>query len=68
MASGSYVPKPKDLSQQKMRTCLKCSQEFLSMGPGNRICPECNIKNSKKTSSGKERTKRMRGSKGTRAI
>ena len=25
----------------KPRTCLRCSQEFMSRGPGNRICAGC---------------------------
>ncbi len=25
-----------------MRTCLRCMNKFKSIGPGNRICSECN--------------------------
>ena len=28
------------------RICLKCRNEFPSHGPGNRICPKCQKKNS----------------------
>ena len=28
----------------KPRRCLKCLQDFLSQGPGNRICGECRRK------------------------
>jgi hypothetical protein len=27
--------------QAKIRTCLKCSDEFNSTGPGNRLCAKC---------------------------
>ena len=37
-----------DISRQAMRTCLKCDSDengvipkFLSLSPGNRVCPEC---------------------------
>jgi len=30
----------------KPRTCLKCNKIFMSNGPYNRICPDCNEKNS----------------------
>lgn len=33
--------KPLDTSQQKMRKCLPCGVEFLSSGPGNRMCESC---------------------------
>lgn len=32
-------------SQRKMRVCLKCQREFISEGPGNRICPGCGCGN-----------------------
>lgn len=30
-----------------LRTCLGCPKEFLSNGPGNRMCPRCKRKNDK---------------------
>jgi len=33
---------------RQTRTCLKCNGEFLSDGPGNRICPPCTVENKKK--------------------
>ncbi|SBW11982.1 hypothetical protein KL86APRO_20384 [uncultured Alphaproteobacteria bacterium] len=46
-ASGSWV-RPGNLAavsgptgQERMRKCLRCGSEFLSEGPGNRICPDC---------------------------
>lgn len=35
----SYVAQ--SLETQKVRECLMCHCEFLSWGPGNRRCPEC---------------------------
>ncbi len=30
------------ISQRKMRRCLGgCNKDFVSFGPGNRICPKC---------------------------
>ena len=30
------------INQRKMRRCLGgCNKEFISSGPGNRICPKC---------------------------
>lgn len=40
------------MDDTKLRTCLRCGEEFDSTGPGNRICPYCkllNEKDSKKT-------------------
>jgi Zn finger protein HypA/HybF involved in hydrogenase expression len=31
--------------EAKIRTCLKCSGEFKSTGPGNRLCPKCQATN-----------------------
>lgn len=30
---------------RKLRRCLRCDREFSSIGPGNRICRECQEKN-----------------------
>jgi hypothetical protein len=27
--------------------CLKCRKPFSSTGPGNWVCPQCNVQNSK---------------------
>jgi len=32
---------------KKKRTCLKCQKEFMSIGPGNRICAKCNSNSAK---------------------
>lgn len=36
-----------DPSQRKRRRCLRCDRNFMSDGPGNRICPVCapNVRN-----------------------
>lgn len=34
--------KPKKRSSIAVRNCLSCHEDFLSTGPGNRICPFCN--------------------------
>ena len=34
-----------NVSEVKIRTCLKCSGEFSSTGPGNRLCAKCRAKN-----------------------
>lgn len=31
-------------SQRKKRMCLKCKKIFVSEGPGNRICGQCQIR------------------------
>ena len=32
-------------ANRKFRSCLKCQQEFVSSGPGNRICSHCSATN-----------------------
>jgi hypothetical protein len=34
-----------DVPDIKMRVCLKCSNEFESCGPGNRLCVKCGREN-----------------------
>lgn len=29
------------------RVCLRCDNDFMSEGPGNRVCPPCTIANAK---------------------
>lgn len=26
----------------RTRSCIRCNKKFLSLSPGNRICPDCN--------------------------
>lgn len=33
------------LAKAVVRSCLRCRQEFKSLGPANRICEKCNEKN-----------------------
>ena len=32
-------------AKEKLRICLKCSTEFKSSGPGNRLCTNCAASN-----------------------
>lgn len=32
---------------KRSRSCLRCSKHFVSVGAGNRICPQCSIANSR---------------------
>jgi len=41
----SQRPPSRRLRQQKVRTCLGCNKEFLSEGPWNRFCQNCQVKN-----------------------
>lgn len=45
------------------RVCLKCNEVFPSLGPGNRICEKCEVKN--RTECGKRAGE---GSNGTRSL
>ncbi len=38
------LPDPENTSR-KFRSCLKCQTEFVSSGPGNRICSKCALQN-----------------------
>jgi hypothetical protein len=43
-ASGQPTKSPSayvDLSNARPRTCLRCSEAFVSRSSGNRICPRC---------------------------
>ena len=31
----------KEAQVEAIRMCLKCQKNFISTGPGNRICPNC---------------------------
>ena len=45
--SEQYQPSPKKNNGKKAnRLCLKCRTEFLSSGPGNRVCHGCKSSNS----------------------
>ena len=46
--SEQYQPSPKKNNGKiAKRTCLKCRHEFLSSGPGHRICSGCKTDNKK---------------------
>jgi len=41
-----HLPRRKEWTPDTaVRTCLKCARDFISAGPGNRICPRCSVKN-----------------------
>ena len=42
---------------EKMRGCIQCSCEFLSSGPGHRICPKCKKRGTLLEASKQEKAK-----------
>ena len=47
--------------QPQKRTCLKCGDQFDSMGPANRICPACQKINARLPAFGAAELKKQRG-------
>ena len=43
-AEGKFLS-PHRSKKSTPRKCLKCNDDFLSTGAGNRLCPGCNNKN-----------------------
>ncbi|HOW19728.1 MAG TPA: hypothetical protein PLC79_11880 [Phycisphaerae bacterium] len=39
--ANNSKPDPLDSQLARRRICLVCDHQFLSSGPGNRICPRC---------------------------
>ena len=44
MTTACHKPRLSPNISIKFRKCMTCTVKFLSEGPGNRICKECNRK------------------------
>lgn len=45
---------------EKQRKCLRCGNDFLSSGPGNRICQKCNDYNGRRMGREPQKERRER--------
>lgn len=47
MPKSHNAPLTRPGKRTKRRHCIKCEREFPSVGPSNRLCPECNAANAR---------------------
>jgi len=61
MSTGDRARGRSRVSTPTRRGCLACARTFISQGPGNRICPDCDVKNGRLSRREQSTSRRPKG-------